>query len=293
MSTSKKGFLHNALAKTGPSLKSMVKLALLSRTVRMPRAEGKTLVILANGPSLNDTIASSSEILRSLPTLAVNFAANAPVFFDLRPRYYVMADPVFFGPAEVANLRELRNNLARVDWPMTIFVPRKYVNSLPAEIKANPSVSVAALNNVGVEGWQWLENLAYTRNLGMPRPRNVLIPAIMAAAGMGYTEIYLTGADHSWMKTISVDEENHVISVQPHFYKDGAEEQRRVDTTYRGLRLHDVVHSFYVAFSSYHTLARWAAHRGIRIYNSTPGSFIDAFQRRPLPEKDNQPSHKI
>lgn len=276
--------LSKILTDTWPSLKSLAKLALQSRPVRVPQAEHPAIVILANGPSLNDTMARHTDILKSSVTMAVNFAANTDMFFDLRPRYYVMVDPVFFGDDSVANIARLRQHLADVSWPMTIFVPRRFIKAVPASIKANPNISTAGLNTVGIEGWQWLKNFAYSSCLGMPRPRNVLIPAIMAAIAMGYKEIYLTGADHSWMKTISVDDDNNVVSVQPHFYKDNAAELKRVDTTYRGLRLHDVVESFAIAFRSYHTLARFAAGHGIKIYNSTPGSFIDAFERRPLPQ---------
>lgn len=277
--------LSKILTDTWPSLKSLAKLALQSRPVRVPQAEHPAIVILANGPSLNDTMARYADMLKNAVTMAVNFAANTDMFFDLRPRYYVMVDPVFFGDDSVANIARLRQNLARVSWPMTIFVPRRFIKAVPASIKANPNISTAGLNTVGIEGWQWLRNFAYSSRLGMPRPRNVLIPAIMAAIAMGYKKIYLTGADHSWMKTLSVDDDNNVVSVQPHFYKDNTAELKRVDTTYRGLRLHDVVESFAIAFRSYHTLARFAARQGISIYNSTPGSFIDAFERRPLPSQ--------
>lgn len=275
--------LSSIISNTWPSLKSLAKLALQSRPVRVPQAEHPAIVILANGPSLNDTMARHADMLKSSVTMAVNFAANTDLFFELRPRYYVMVDPVFFGDDSVANIARLRQRLAEVSWPMTIFVPRRFIKAVPASIKANPNISTAGLNTVGIEGWQWLKNFAYSSRLGMPRPRNVLIPAIMAAIAMGYKAIYLTGADHSWIKTVSVDDNNNVVSVQPHFYKDNEAELRRVDTTYRGLRLHDVVESFAIAFRSYHTLARFAAGRGIAIYNSTPGSFIDAFERRPLP----------
>lgn len=276
--------LSKILTDTWPSLKSLAKLALQSRPVRVPQAEYTAIVILANGPSLNDTMARHTDMLKNAVTMAVNFAANTDMFFELRPRYYVMVDPVFFGDDSVANIARLRQHLADVSWPMTIFVPRRFIKAVPASIKANPNISTAGLNTVGIEGWQWLKNFAYSSRLGMPRPRNVLIPAIMASIAMGYKEIYLTGADHSWMKTLSVDDNNNVVSVQPHFYKDNAAELKRVDTTYRGLRLHDVVESFAIAFRSYHTLARFATRQGISIYNSTPGSFIDAFERRPLPQ---------
>ena len=116
----------------------------------------------------------------------------------------------------------------------------------------------------------------------MPRPRNVLIPAIMIAIKAGFKTIHLTGADHSWLRTIGVNDNNEVESIQPHFYADDKRELRRSAAEYRGYRLHDILQSFTVAFRSYHEIARFAAKEGVKIYNSTPGSFIDAFERRGL-----------
>ena len=116
----------------------------------------------------------------------------------------------------------------------------------------------------------------------MARPRNVLIVAIMVAMKMGYRTIYLTGADHSWTRTLEVDDDNTVVSIQPHFYKDNDEEHARVASVYKNIRLHQLLLSFHIAFKAYFTIARYAAHRGVEIYNSTPASFIDAFPRRPL-----------
>ena len=118
--------------------------------------------------------------------------------------------------------------------------------------------------------------------MGMPRPRNVLIPAIMLAIATGYTDISIVGADHSWMTSLSVTDENEVVSIQPHFYADSDHEQARVRHEYRGYRLHQIVESFAIAFRSYHHIADYAASRGVKIYNATPGSFLDAFPRRPL-----------
>ena len=96
---------------------------------------------------------------------------------------------------------------------------------------------------------------------------------------MGYKEILIFGADHSWMKTLSVTDGNEVVSIQPHFYKDGEDEQNRVRHEYRNYRLHQIVESFAIAFKSYHDIAQYAASRCIKVYNATPGSFIDAFPR--------------
>lgn len=273
-------FLTTGLA----SLKSMGKMLLQSRPCRIdrhPRTE--PLVIMANGPSLRQAIESSSDKLLAATTMAVNFAANAPEFTRLKPNFYILADPHFFSANPDANLDALRRNLAEVDWPMTLFVPVCQVKNLPDAVTSNPSITVNTYNFVGVEGWKWLERFSYDRGLGMPRPRNVLVPAIACGILAGFKEIYILGADHSWIKNLEVDRENRVISVQPHFYKESDKEQKRVDSVYAGVRLHQVIGSFAVALKSYHDLQRWAEAEGIRIFNSTPGSLIDAFPRAPLP----------
>jgi hypothetical protein len=263
------------------TLRSIVKIALQSRCATLkPTAQAGSLIIMGNGPSLNDTINNNAEQLAQHPLLAVNFAANAPQFATLRPQYYVLVDPFFFSGNGADNLAKLWANLAAVDWQMTIIVPVKFENSLPQPVVCNENIIVKTINCVGVEGFKWLETAAYKHGMAMPRPRNVLIPAVMAGIWLGYKEINIVGADHSWMQSIWVDDDNNVVSVQPHFYKDDAKEQKRVDSEYKGYRLHQIINSFYVAFKSYHNIERFARSQGVKIYNATRGSFIDAFERR-------------
>ena len=269
-------------SRLGQTAKSIVKLLTQRRRATITKADADTsrpLIILANGPSLNQTIAESLPSLQAHPTLAVNFAANAPEFRTLRPRYYVFIDPHFFSATDDPNVTRLWDNLARVDRPMTLIVPARRRRLIPKSV----NIDTLTVNDIAVEGFLPLENAAFARGWGMPRPRNVLIPSIMAAIAMGFKEIYLTGADHSWMKTISVNDNNQVVSIQPHFYKDNDKELARVRTDYLHRPLHTILDSFRIAFASYHTIARFAATRGIRIVNSTPGSYIDAFPRAPLP----------
>lgn len=258
------------------------KIILAGGGSKLPRTQRPEhpIVVMGNGPSLADTIRDHSPSLRCFDAMAVNFAANTREFFTLKPRYYILIDPHFFARPAHANVATLWENLAKVDWPMTLIVPRSQ-----RHVKApNSHITLATISATGMEGFKWARHAAYSRGLAMPRPRNVLIPAIMAAIFMGYKNIYIVGADHSWMRTIDVDADNRVVSVQPHFYKEKADEQRRVDSVYAGIPLHSVVHSFYVAFHAYHLIADYARAHGITIINSTPQSFIDAFPRSPLPE---------
>lgn len=264
------------------SVVSLVKIALHPFPARIKKADearrGEPLVVLGNGPSLNVTMAECRDTLRRCPLMAVNFFANTPVFQELCPRFYVLADPLFFNRADDANIARLMENLGKVTWSMVLFVPK----GARCRVK-NRMVTVRRFPMLGVEGAAWLERMAYGRRLGMPRPRNVLIPAIMTGIWSGFKEIYIIGADHSWMNTICVNEHNEVESRQPHFYQDNEHELKRIKVDYVHRPLHEVVHSFYVAFRAYHQIQRYASTAGVAIYNSTPGSFIDAFTRKSLP----------
>lgn len=283
MKTSLIKTLSRQPALIGQSLKSIAKMMLKSRrrAVAQSAEAGDRLIVLGNGPSLNDTIATyGADVLQRNPTMAVNFAANAAVFVVLQPRYYILADPVFFEGDDNENVRILWQSLAdNVTWPMTLFVPMERLSRVRLH---NPLIEVRGFNFVGLEGASWLIHKAFDCGLGMPRPRNVLIPAIMTGMLMGYREIYICGADHSWTRTLGVDGQNRLVTVQPHFYKDGEDEARRIEQVYRDIHMHDILLSFHIAFKSYFAIERYARSRDVDIYNATPGSFIDAFRRRSL-----------
>lgn len=268
-------------ALSGATLKSLAKIALQSRRCGIhmrPASDGDSIVILANGPSLRQTVAEHADALRRKPCMAVNFAANAPEFMSLRPRYYVLADPHFFR-SDMPNVQTLWRNLAAASWQLTLYVPAGFAED--ARRRA-PGLNIECFNAVGAEGFDSLCHAAFRSGLAMPRPRNVLIAAIMIAIKAGFTTLWLTGADHSWLRTIEVNDHNEVVSIQPHFYQEDKREVSRSTAEYRGYRLHDILQSFTVAFRSYHQIARYAQKTGIKIYNATPGSFIDAFERRSL-----------
>lgn len=264
--------------------KSAGKLILKCRRPTLPAVsadEGRRgIVILGNGPSLRDTVDKDWDALARRRTMAVNFMGLAPEFVRLKPSFYLMADPVFFNPAGDERVARLYKALENADWPLTLLVP----HDVTVPRVANKNVAVGRFNNLGVEAPGLLRDIVYDRGWGMPRPRNVLIPAIMTAAHMGYKNIWIVGADHSWPRTIGVDAENHVIPDQPHFYAEDPEAEKRTNAVYTNLKLHEVLASMVVAFRGYHEIERWARRRGITVTNSTPVSLIDAFRRGSLPK---------
>ncbi|MBD5341880.1 MAG: hypothetical protein HDR93_01270 [Bacteroides sp.] len=259
-------------------IKSLIKLLLSPRRASIKPSERlKPLIILGNGPGLRATLDESSRQLAENPLLAVNFFANTPEFRRLKPEYYVLADGHFFTNTADPNVSRLLGNFASVDWPMTLFVPfgaKPLIN--------NPQVRIEHFPLKAMEGPKWFRELMFSLRLGMPRPRNVMIPSIMIGLWLGFKEIYLCGADHTWIKTLSVNERNEVVSIQPHFYEEDARELERQRIDYLKIPLHQVLDSQAVAFRAYHVIQDYAAPRGLRIYNATDGSYIDAFPRKRL-----------
>lgn len=271
-------FLSNG-AKT---IASIGKILILSKFhTYIPKVSfEQDIVILGNGPSLNDTVETSSAFLQNKKLLAVNFAANTDLFFDLKPEYYVLADPHFFKGIEHENVKKLWDNLNHSDWKLNLFIPANIpFKEIPLN---NNNITLIRYNLTPIEGYRCIQNFAFSTGLGMPRPRNVLIPSLMIALRMGFKNIYVAGADHSWTKTLSVDDENRVVSIQPHFYKEHESEKQRVATEYMNYPLHTIMYSFYVAFKSYFIIERYAKRVGANIWNITPNSFIDAFPRKKL-----------
>ncbi len=273
-------FAHNL----NNTLKSCCRLVLESSAGNVSRQiqPGSSLIILGNGPSLKNNLRNDFEQLCSSDTLAVNFAANSPEFIALKPKYYVLADPHFFDKALTdSNVKRLVENLNAIDFEMTLFVPGR-ARKKALQLFAGSKIAVKTFNFIAVEGFEWFENLMFSIGRGMPRPRNVLIPSIMVGLLLGYENIYLLGADHSWLQTLSVNERNEVVSIQPHFYKEDEKEQARVKAEYVHHPLHEVLESMMIAFRSYHRIQRYAEHKKAHIINSTPGSMIDAFPRGEL-----------
>lgn len=275
------------IARTWQTFLSLVKIILQSKNCDTPPTshKDKELVILGNGPSLNETMNDHAEFLRNRDLLAVNFAANTPMFTEFRPQFYMLTDPVFFTRMDMENVQNLWRNFATiVNWDMTLFIPTSAkINKQWKELlNTNKHITISTYNMTPVEGLHWFENIAYQNRWGMPRPRNVLIPSIMQGIAMKYKTVYVAGADHSWLKTLSVDDENRVVSIQPHFYKEAKSEEERIRVDYMKVKLHEILESMCIAFRTYHTIRRYADHKGVNIINITPNSYIDAFPKLKL-----------
>ncbi|MDE6668941.1 MAG: hypothetical protein K2K26_04555 [Muribaculaceae bacterium] len=279
-----------SLSRLTGSAASLLKVALRSRRVPALKTEVRVrpLTVMGNGPSLRGVLEGDRAVLRDCDLMAVNFAPNTSAFFELKPQYLVLADPHFFNVSAEnsdSNVVRLWENLHRVNWPLQLLVPVRFTSVArvlaygAGQHKENDKLQIKTFNTTPAEGVRSVSHWLFDRGLAMPRPRNVLIASLMLGIWLGYKDIRIVGADHTWSQSLWVDEMNRVVSVQPHFYEDKKDELDRVAAEYAGYHLHDILRSLTVAFESYHHIAAYAVRHGVKITNLTPGSMIDAFPR--------------
>lgn len=269
--------ISKTLENVSKSLASLLKIAILSKATGKYDISPKQseLVILGNGPSLRDLLDNHRDFLSDKDLLVVNFSSTSADYTSLKPAYYLLMDPAFFNDRKTTE-KVFTPMVNDTTWPMILFAPstaRKF--SLWQEMVAkNSNITVKYFNSTPVEGFTSFCHCCYNRRWGMPRPRNVLVACCMVALQLPYRNIYLAGADHSWMKEIWVDDNNVVQEDRAHFYdKKGT---TRVTSPYK---LYMLVESMAIAFRSYLYVEEYSKTINKKIYNISEGSYIDAFER--------------
>ncbi len=263
---------------------SIVKIVLQSKwNTRLPVSfsNPKELLILANGPSLNRTVQEASAFVQGKTLLAVNFCVSSPMFEQLCPELYLIADPLFWIVPE--KRMQLFQTLAeKTTWDMMLFVPARALKNKEWQplLSGNPHIHLCIYNTTPIEGFQGFCNWVFRKGWGVPRPHNVLIPSIAIGLRLPFLKIYLAGADHSWLPEITVTDDNVVLMHQKHFYDQNQSKAATVSQeNLNSARLYTILYHMYVAFKSYFVLEAYSKTLGKEVINVTPGSYIDAFKR--------------
>lgn len=290
-------FVENSVAST----LSILKVCLFSSfKIRFDQSDSDECVILGNGPSLKGFLANHEVFLKNKKLVCVNFFARTDLFEKLQPSYYVITSPEYFKGEKKSNWIADRNHTFEVlaektKWPLQFIVPNlaRSEKEWKKYFKGHEHIKIVYFNNTPIEGFKSLNHFFFKKNLGMPRPHNVLIPSIFVALNMRYKKVYVAGADHSWTKEIFVDDNNQVLIGQKHFYDDQVKndkEDKNKPTPkpmYKGgsketRKLHEVLIKFVHSFQAYWHLREYADSRDTEIINVTKDSFIDAFKRQEL-----------
>ena len=271
------------------TLETIFKFFILSKKTNFKKLQpdNKEVVVLGNGPSLSKMITEHSCFLEGRDVVSVNYFPSSDLYEKIKPKYLISsAEELFLENVDdiyVKNSNKLFQQInEKTTWPVICFFPfiaKKY-NRWQKIIADNKNISVYYYNKTPIEGFKVFRQWSFNRKLGMARPHNVLIPCISIMMWLGYKKIYLWGADHSWLKDISVDENNNALVNQKHFYDEGKSKPETMKQGGKGKRrLHEILYKFMTSFREYFDVLDYAKDNNTEILNCTKGSFIDAFKR--------------
>lgn len=236
----------------------------------------KKCTILANGPSLKTAMDNNEVILSDVDVFCVNSFCESEYFWTIKPKFYFLVDGQFFNPTLErckSQVNNIQKAFSEVDWDMVLFISTSSGNGGVLTDLTNPKIKVIRLNTTTVEGYKWFRHSMYRIRMGMPRCQTVVNMAISTSVIMGYNEVFLYGADHSWTKDLRVDDDNICCYGDRHVYNTGLVVIKKDKT------IGELLLNFSRMFDSHWIINEYAMSKNIHIWNCTRGSFVDAYER--------------
>jgi len=266
-------------------LRVIMKSSYFLKTPLFPEKK-KKILILGNGPSLNNSLKQVKSTLNEMDLFCVNNFSTSEQFTSLRPVFYVLLDPYYFNDNKEEPEPGVRDLINKTSWKLNLFVPKVFMKSNAVKLLiANKNIVIHPFNYVIIEGDNRLSTLMIKNGLGMIKCQTVLIAALFLSMKIGYRSIGLLGADHTFHQDIFINEDNQMYSHQNHFYQE--EEGRKIlpirdANTGESTKMIDFAWTMVHLYNGYQKLKTMADRNGASITNHTKGSFIDVFPRGEL-----------
>lgn len=252
--------------------------------------ENDKMVIIGNGPSLNRTMELYGDRLKNYDCVMVNFSARTPLYEQIKPKYYIIADPGFIENSALKSSIDafVHDLYQKTTWPMTIIMPDFIQKWDGCEIiKQNSNITILYYNNCYADVPSDTLFQVLDDNLIGPPAQTVLNTAVWLAIYWGYKETYLVGADTSFLEDTHVDQtDNRTYTEDKHFYSNTdvyAEKQLWAkNRRYLPVKYHEEIETIYIILKSYWDMKRYAEWKGVKVYNASEYSCIDAFERKKI-----------
>lgn len=265
---------------------SVLKILIRSKFgVHLPKASDETCIVLGNGPSLNQSFKNHPDFFKKHPLICVNSFAVTEKYLELKPKYYVMLDPGFWlGSGDLVN-NTINSIQTKTTWELHLLVPPAAKKSVLFQqlVEKNKNIKATYFNYTVFKGFKGIAHSFYKKNLAMLQSQNVVVASIFLGVNMGFKNVYVVGADHTWHEHLHVDENNVVCVKNIHFYEN--EEQIKYTPFYKGIhtkevfRMDEILIILGKTFYGYVALNEYAVSQNCTIYNASETSFIDAFKR--------------
>ena len=232
-------------------------------------ARDKRIHVLANGPSLNETI---SYISKDDDVFTVNYSLNDERIRDLKPKQHFIIDPHMADDKDyLCYLKKCIDNKVIETLVMSSDIYKEWEKLFSDE----------GIKIINLQSWHEPYNSKrdkenYKKNYLAPLPQTVVITAIYGAVQNNYKEVYLHGNDFSFLSDISIDKNNHLLSACTHFYGSEAYDY----TENLGFHLSGWIKNVLLMLDGYQQVKDYADDMGVKIYNLSEKSMLDIFDKK-------------
>ncbi|MEO6901886.1 MAG: 6-hydroxymethylpterin diphosphokinase MptE-like protein [Bacteroidia bacterium] len=277
-------FLVNQIVNTALSILKVIVQSKYNN--QLPKAKKLNCIVLANGPSLKQSLEKNLNHFIETPLICVNTFALTDEFVKLKPTYYIMLDPFFWEKKNETVIDTFSSLALKTTWCLYLFIPKHALNKeVFINLKnKNNNIHIVPFNYTVFKGFPTIAHWFYRKNLAMPQSLNVTIAALFIGINIGFKEIKLVGADHTWHENLHMSNENVLHSKVPHFYEN--EVEVKYVPFYKGghvekgtQKAHEFFNIWSRTFYAYILINEYAISRNCTIYNASEISFIDAFKR--------------
>ena len=256
-----------------------------SRKMNKIFTKKKDCMLLANGPSLKSELSSILNDRTSYELFVLNYFCLSEYFFQLKPEYYSIADPIVFNSPEgvlkyKSKVDSFIQILNQVNWTCKFFYPSHFDTSLVIDKINNPFVEKIKYNFTPLSSESILIFRLYSKNLLMPVPESVIIASIFITINMSFKNIHLFGVDHSWVTDFKVYEDNTSSFMLDHFHEAVNGNNRKDSKRKNDRSVSEFMLSQHRLFRSHEILQKYADFKKVKIINRTQNSFIDSYEKK-------------
>ncbi len=262
-------------------------------TINEIEKKSEKLVILGNGPSLKDSIEKYRDEVIQNDCIAVNSFCTTEYYDVIKPNSYLFADPAFFCNPENESDRLKQQIVSTIDalvnktkWSLNLIIPSSAINSyFVSRLSVNTNIRCFYYNEKNLKN-SFDNNSKFQlwdKNFIAPPAQNVLNCAVYMGIFKRYKEIYLLGADTSFIELLHVDQsDNRVYTIDSHFYGTKKVYLYWDVAETRPEKLHENLDTISLCLKYYWELEEYAKYAGVKVYNASEYSLIDAFERKKL-----------
>lgn len=226
--------------------------------------DNKICYILACGPSIKEM--DLTKLIDKDCISVSNFFVH-PLYQQIQPKYHV------FAPTHEPITHEQYNSWIKDFQDKTSFKTTVLLNAYNKPITDKVAIH-PEIDRVFYELSNMMPDSFDVICLHKPLPcvQTVVHIAIYIAISLGYTEINLLGVDHDWL---------FHFGKSLHFYNEN--ESKLVTSNYdeyKNVDLEEEFKSHVKLWSIYKLIKKHCDSNNIKIYNCTPNSFLDVFEKR-------------